>query len=128
MSEDIVEVIKNKMDILSDTINHQFDTSFLFEYLFPDNQELNQNKDEITMEIFPNDSRTAEMNYIALMKPRKHQYDDLNKKEEPFTNIGSNDIINIPNDTLSHIYFASLGALGIYILYGLMKKTKLLPI
>ena len=35
--------------------------------------------------------------------------------------------MDIPNDILSQVYFASLGVLGIYILYGVMKKTKLLP-
>lgn len=131
MSDDIVEVIKNKMDTLSDTINHQFDTSFLFEYLFPTNKSLNTNKHEITMELFSNNN-PAELNYIALMNTEgegegEGEKKDLNKKENFANNTFDKDDMDIPNDILSQVYFASLGVLGIYILYGVMKKTKLLP-
>ncbi len=125
MAEDIVQIIKNKMNTLSNTINNQFDISFLFEDLFPNSQSLNKN--EITMEIFSNDTSNAEMNYVALMNARTETEDNNNKKEA-FTNAISNDILHIPNDILTQIYFTSLGALGIYILYGLMKKSKLLPV
>jgi hypothetical protein len=127
MPEDIVQIIKNKMNTLSNTINNKFDISFLFEDLFPRSQSLNENKDEITMEIFPNDNRNAEMNYVALIN-KIDETSHANNKKEAFTNNVSNDILHIPNDILTQIYFTSLGALGIYILYGVMKKSKLLPV
>jgi hypothetical protein len=33
----------------------------------------------------------------------------------------------IPKDPISQIYFASLGILGVYILYGIMEKNGMLP-
>lgn len=132
MSEDIlVEYIKNKIDQISETINNQFDPSVLFGYLFP--QSLDENRRQVNMEILPNNNiRTAEMNYIPLMNVDTNQienvinYEDIKKdlNNEGFTNI--NDII--PKDVASQMYFASLGILGLYILYGLMKRAKMVPV
>lgn len=145
MSEDIMyEYIKNKIDVLSETINKQFNPSFLFEYLLP--QDIHENKHQITMEILPeNNINTGEMNYVALTNTGledmqenllgfKKPYHDRDRKRERIRDpllhienlINLNDMI--PKDKLAQIYFASLGILGIYIFYGLMKKTKMLPV
>lgn len=138
MSEDILaEYINNKISALSQTINNEFNPSFLFEYLFP--QSVDQNKMDINMEILPNNNiRNAEMNYVPLMnvdntkqvenlfgyrdRDRDRINDPLNT--EGFTNIDD----MIPKDISSKMYFASLGILGIYILYGLMKRAKMVPV
>ena len=61
------------------------------------------------------------------------------KCRETFTNMGKSKLLNastyecvdqhfkIPNDPIVQAYFASLGALGIYLMYKLMMKTKLIP-
>jgi hypothetical protein len=46
------------------------------------------------------------------------------KCKETFENYNSNNEIIIPDDPLAQIYFASLGVVGIYILYRLMKKSR----
>jgi hypothetical protein len=132
MSEDILaEYIKNKIDNISETINNQFNPSFLFDYLFP--QSMNENKRQVTMEILPNKNiRHSEMNYVALINNNpldqigvdyKKRIQDI-RETEGFTNIDD----MIPKDIMSQMYFASLGVLGIYILYGIMKRSKMLPV
>jgi hypothetical protein len=54
------------------------------------------------------------------------------KCRETFSNINNNSNSNqwtpvIPQDTYSQIYFASLGALGIYISYKAMQRMNLIP-
>lgn len=130
MSEDILaEYIKNKIDELSATINNQFNPSFLFEYLFPQ-PSIDGNKQAISMEILPNQNiRNGEMNYVTLTNiesgdRRQIQQDRQSPQlEEGFGNIDD----MIPEDIMSHMYFASLGVLGIYILFGLMRRIKMIP-
>ena len=45
------------------------------------------------------------------------------KCKETFDNDNRNPEIIIPDDILAQIYFASLGVVGIYILYRLMEKS-----
>ena len=50
--------------------------------------------------------------------------------KETFSNMNPNNVYTcykIPDDTLSKVYFASLGVLGLYIFYGIMKKNGMLP-
>ena len=54
------------------------------------------------------------------------------KCRETFTNLNQTSdqcytCYKIPNDPISRIYFASVGALGVYILYGIMVKNGMLP-
>ena len=138
MSEDILaEYIRKKINNLSQTINNEFNPSFLFEYLFP--QSVNQNKVDITMEILPNNNiRSAEMNFVPLMNMNNiNQTESLlsyrdrkrDRIRDPINNEGFINIDDmIPKDISSQMYFASLGVLGIYILYGLMKRAKMVPI
>lgn len=136
MSEDILaEFINNKITALSETINNQFNPSFLFEYLFP--QSIDENKREISMEILPNNNiKNPEMNYVPLIN-----VDYINKTEtllnyrkrdrirDPLIREGFINIDEIiPKDVASQMYFASLGILGIYILYGVMKRAKMVPV
>lgn len=130
MSEDIIgEYIKKKIDEFSETINNQFDPSFLFGNLFP--QSIDENKREVNMEVLPNKNiRNAEVSYVPLMNVDKEQienlvnYGDRKREKEGFVNIDD----MIPKDIMSQMYFASLGILGIYILYGLMKRAKMVPV
>ena len=49
---------------------------------------------------------------------------------ETFTNLNQDQnhtCFNVPKDPISQLYFASVGVLGIYILYGIMVKNNLLP-
>ena len=137
MSEDIlVEYIKKKIDQLSATINNQFDPSFLFDYLFP--QSMDENKRQVNMEILPNkNTKSAEMNYVPLMNVDTNQIENLinyrdRKRDRIRDPLNTEGFVNIdemiPKDISSQMYFASLGILGIYILYGLMKRAKMVPV
>lgn len=137
MSEDLLaEYINKKIHELSETINNQFNPSFLFEYLFP--QSLDENKMQVNMEILPNKNiRNPEMNYVPLMNTYENQTEALvsygdRKRDRIRDPLNKEGFINIddmiPKDISSQMYFASLGILGIYILYGLMKRAKMVPV
>lgn len=85
----------------------------------------------LTMEtISVNNARTSETHYVTLadignMDPCSFQNrkNPVNGEQcrETFKNI---DEIFMPDDPLAQIYFASLGALGLFILYRLMEKSR----
>jgi hypothetical protein len=86
----------------------------------------------ITMETITNDNvRSSESRYVTLadissMKPCTFS-DGINpitgkKCKQAFQNL--NPEILMPDDTLAQLYFAGLGALGLFILYRLMEKTR----
>ena len=101
----------------------------------PDCQELKME----TIDIYNN--RSTESHFVTLvdiqnMDPCIFQ-DKKNpitgaKCSESFSNLNQNNnqcytCYKIPKDPLSQMYFASLGALGVYILYGIMMKNGMLP-
>jgi len=101
----------------------------------PDCQELKME----TIDIYNN--KSTESHFVTLvdiqnMDPCIFQ-DKKNpitgaKCSESFSNLNQNNnqcytCYKIPKDPLSQMYFASLGALGVYILYGIMMKNGMLP-
>lgn len=102
----------------------------------PDCQELKME----TIDIYNN--KSTESHFVTLIDIQnmdpcvfsdKNNPVTGNKCRETFTNLNENNnqcytCYKIPNDPISQVYFASLGALGVYILYGIMVKNGMLPI
>jgi hypothetical protein len=65
--------------------------------------------------------KSIETNFIALIDTERRAKEGFENN-----NMESNNYV-IPNDIFTKFYFSSLGALGIFILYNLMKKTKMIP-
>jgi hypothetical protein len=88
---------------------------------------------KLTMEtIDNNNNRSSETHYVTLidiqnMDPCSFQNGKNpvtgNSCKQAFQNMSQSEI-NLPKDPLSQIYFASLSALAIYILYKLVEKSK----
>ena len=73
---------------------------------------------QVTLEVRKkgnNWSPSSESAYVTLI-------DIANQKLEGFANIEKESSIKLPDDPIVQIYFASLGMLGIYVLYCIMKK------
>lgn len=101
----------------------------------PDCQELEME----TIDIYNNVS--TESNYVTLIDIQNMDPCIFKNKKNPVTNQKckegfekihrynepSYSYYKAPNDPISQLYFASLGGLGIYILYGLMKKNNMIP-
>jgi hypothetical protein len=104
---------------------------------------------EITMQVIDiYNNKTTESHFVSLADisritacqfPDKVNPVTNIKCRETFTNMGKTNQLNansyscvdshfkIPNDPIVKAYFASLGAFGIYLMYRLMVKTKLVP-
>ena len=90
-----------------------------------------------TIDIYNN--RSTESHFVTLVDiqntdpcsfPDKKNPVTKNKCRETFSNLKQEECYNcykIPKDAISQIYFASLGILSVYILYGIMVKNKMLP-
>lgn len=101
----------------------------------PDCQELKME----TIDIYNN--RSTESHFVTLIDIQNMDPCIFSDKKNPitkdkcretFSNLNKNDYeyytyYKIPNDPLAQMYFASLGVLGVYILYGLMVKNGMLP-
>jgi hypothetical protein len=81
-----------------------------------------------------NNNKSSETHYVTLvdiknMDPcsfsdKKNPISGVNCKET-FKSISTNDEpVQMPDDTVAQIYFASLAIVGIYIFYRVMKKSK----
>lgn len=89
---------------------------------------------QLTMEtIDSSNSISSETNYVTLvdindmdpcMFPDKKNPVTGKSCRETFQTLNNTNVTNLPNDITSQLYFASLGILGIFILYRLMEKTK----
>jgi hypothetical protein len=92
---------------------------------------------ELTMETIDiNNNRSTETNYVTLVDIRNMNPCLFQNKRNPvtgdrcretFQNMEEIDIPRIPDDILTKLYFASLGGLGIYLLYRTMLKLKMIP-
>lgn len=88
----------------------------------------------ITMEVINTENvRSTETNYVTLaditgmdpciFKDNKNPITNI-KCRETFKNINDYEEIKLPDDEIAQLYFASLAILGLYILYGIMRKSK----
>lgn len=87
----------------------------------------------ITMSTLTTDNiKSSETHYVTLADISNMDPCSFNDKTNPvskkkcketFENYNKNPEIIIPDDPLAQIYFGSLGVVGIYILYRLMKKS-----
>ena len=104
----------------------------------PDCQELKME----TIDIYNN--RSTESHFVTLIDiqnmdpcifPDKRNPITNAQCRETFTNLKNTSLqdtncytcYKIPKDPISQLYFASVGALGVYILYGIMVKNGMLP-
>jgi hypothetical protein len=102
----------------------------------PDCQEINME----TIDIYNN--KSTESHYVTLIDIKNMNPCLFSDKQNPvtgekctekFTNLNQNNddypaLFKIPEDSFSQLYFASVGLLGVYILYGVMVKNGMLPI
>lgn len=101
----------------------------------PDCQELKME----TIDIYNN--RSTESNFVTLIDIRNMDPCNFIDRKNPltgeqcretFTNLNQNNeqcytCFSLPKDPISQLYFASVGVLGVYILYGVMVKNGMLP-
>jgi hypothetical protein len=99
----------------------------------PDCQEVKME----TIDIYNN--KSTESHFIALMDIKNIDPCSFPDKKNPLTNAScretfsninlnqSQELYNQPNQIFANLYFASLGMLGIYIMYRIMLKNKMLP-
>lgn len=101
----------------------------------PDCQELKME----TIDIYNN--RSTESHFVSLVDiqnmdpcifPDKKNPITKAQCRESFSNLNQTNnqcytCYKIPKDPISQMYFASLGVLGVYILYGIMEKNGMLP-
>jgi hypothetical protein len=93
---------------------------------------------EITMETIDTYNNTStESHFVTLVDIKnmdpcifKDKQNPITKSKckETFTNLNTNECytcFKIPDDNIAHLYFASVGMLGIYILYKIIEKNKL---
>lgn len=128
--ESILNYINEKIDTLSNNII-DFNPRFLF------NPQSNLESQKITFEILEsNRKKCLEKNFVPLIKNKKKNFSkkksndsdsDSDSEDEYKKKDTSIDYI-IPKDKLTQLYFSSIGILGIYILYNIMKKTKMIPV
>lgn len=93
---------------------------------------------EITMETIDTyNNKSTESNFVTLVDIRNMDPCIFSDRTNPLTGIKCRETFSnieqcytcfkIPEDPIIKMYFASLGAFGIYLLYRLMVKNKLLP-
>ena len=101
----------------------------------PDCQELQME----TIDIYNN--KSTESHYVTLVDIQNMDPCIFQNKKNPitgtacretFTNLNQNNELSysyykIPNEPLAQLYFASVGALGVYILYKIMLKNGMIP-
>lgn len=118
-NNNFLDVINEKIREISNTIS-DFDPSFLFNSI-----KSNVNAVPITIEIVSDNGtkKSVELNLIPLLDITESSSD----RKETFTMNNMSRNYSIPNDMFSKMYFTSLGVLGIYILFNIMKKTKMIP-
>ena len=94
----------------------------------PDCQEITME----TVDIYNN--RSTETNYVTLVDIRNMDPCIFSDKKNPITGIGCKESFSnmkanfqVPNDPIVKAYFASLGMLGVYVMYRLMVKNGLIP-
>lgn len=101
----------------------------------PDCQELKME----TIDIYNN--RSTESHFVTLIDIQNMDPCNFLDKKNPitndkcretFSNFNENNeqcytCFSLPKDPISQIYFASVGVLGVYILYGVMMKNGMLP-
>lgn len=127
--------------LIPGTINNinKFNPSDMFQAFFtgskPDCQELKME----TIDIYNN--KSTESHYVTLIDIQNMDpcsfLDKINpltgdKCKESFANLREDNddysmFFKIPEDPILQMYFASLGILGVYILYGIMVKNGMLP-
>ena len=96
-----------------------------------------------TIDIYNN--RSTESHFVTLIDIQNMDPCTFTNKKNPITNVqcretftnlnqnqNQNDetyytCFNAPKDPISQLYFASVGLLGVYILYGIMVKNNMLP-
>jgi len=119
-NESFLDVLDANIKKISNSIS-DFNPSVLFN----SNPITIENAVPVTIEIISNNGikKSVELNLIPLLDITGYN----SEKKEAFVgnNISTNYII--PKDRLSQMYFTSLGVLGIYILFNIMKKTKMIP-
>lgn len=94
----------------------------------PDCQEITME----TVDIYNN--RSTETNYVTLVDIRNMDPCIFSDKKNPITGIKCKESFSniqtdfqVPNDPIVKAYFASLGMLGVYVMYRLMVKNGLIP-
>jgi hypothetical protein len=98
----------------------------------PDCQELKME----TIDVHNN--KSTESHYVTLVDIRNMDPCIFSNKKNPitkikcketFSNLNESETISykIPGDAISQAYFASIGLLGMYILYKIMKKCDMIP-
>ena len=98
----------------------------------PDCQELKME----TIDIYNN--RSTESHFVTLIDIKNMDPCIFPDKKNPITNVQCRETFtnlnqtqtpyfNVPKDPISQLYFASVGVLGVYILYGIMVKNNMLP-
>ena len=98
----------------------------------PDCQEVTME----TIDIYNN--KSTESNYVTLVDIQNMDPCIFSTKKNPITGEKCKEgfsnlkepyymYYKIPKDPISQVYFASIGLLGVYILYGIMSKNKMLP-
>ena len=101
----------------------------------PDCQELKME----TIDIYNN--RSTESHFVTLIDIRNMDPCPFTDRRNPLTGVQCRETFanlnqdndkcytcyKIPEDPISQLYFASLGVLGVYILYGVMVKNGMLP-
>ena len=97
----------------------------------PDCQELQME----TIDVYNN--RSTESHFVTLIDIKNMDPCIFKDKKNPLTNVGCKETFSnieecytcfkIPDDPFAKMYIASLGVLGIYILYRVMSKKGLLP-
>jgi hypothetical protein len=119
--ESILNYINEKIDTLSSTIT-DFNPSFLF------NSQSQPDTQKITFQILESHRKKClEKNLVALVNNNSNS--DSDSDSDNGSDNGNTSIDNmIPKDKFSQLYFSSIGILSIYILYNIMKKTKMIPI
>ena len=100
----------------------------------PDCQEITME----TIDIYNN--RSTESHFVTLVDIKNMDPCIFKDKKNPLTGVGCKETFSnfnltqelfscykIPDDPIVKLYFASLGLLGIYIMYRIMVKNKMLP-
>ena len=95
---------KNRVDRNDTSLG--FLTSFLY--------DSNPPYQSITMQTLADDNvNSSESHYVTLVD-----------KEPTNDDVFEDDVIMMPRDPIAQLYFASLGVLGLFILYRLMEKSR----
>jgi len=85
---------------------------FLTSFFYPEYQS-------ITMQTIKDDDiNSSESHYVTLVDKKVHSDSDSDSDSE------DEDEYVMPDDVMAQLYFASLGVLGLFILYRLMQKSR----